>query len=279
MKNDYNLNLLKGKEILVVEDSYLNREIITKILRRNNLKTVTADNGEEAIAKLKSSIQQLKPFALVLLDITLPGNIDGFDVAEYIKNDPCLRRTEIIVISKSQKASDRERFQQLGVFRFYPKPLSETDLIDAIRDALFVNQGEPAMERYQQNESLIKVEKDHAKADNPKVNLQRLFKDLDKNQDDMEKILSLFEKDLLRLLKDIELAIKVDRMAEASILLHSLQGQCGLVDMYSVNDIAQQLEILTANNQSSKVEQILPALGREVREALSEMQIIRIVSQ
>lgn len=114
---------------------------------------------------------------------------------------------------------------------------------------------------------------------NPKINLQRLFNDLDRDQNEMDKILSLFKNDVLRLLKDIELAVKTGRMAEAATFLHTLRGQCGLIDMNRVNDIALELEVFTANNQLSKVEQLLPKLSREVGKLLSEMQIIRIIDK
>ncbi|OQP60099.1 hypothetical protein A3860_34790 [Niastella vici] len=409
----FKVPLLNDKKVLVIEDSFMNRQIIIKILRRNNLKHVSAASGEEAITALQRSIQQQKPFSLILLDITLPGKMDGFDVAEYIKKDQRLSKSEIIVISKSHKASDRERFHQLGVSLFYPKPLSEEDLLDGIRNALLKNQDKHcnnagvvprieispingnnsqkilivedvrinreitssiltkqghkvtfanngreavdcfkketfdiilmdiqmpekngfdatreirelerftthhthiigltanamqgdrekcleagmddyiskparsqelnnAIERYRQNNFFTRMGKSNVDAGVSKVNLQKLFSDFGRNQDEMENILSLFEKDVLRLLKEIELAVKAAQMAETSVLLHTLGGQCGLVDMHTVNEIAQELEVLAANDESSKVEQLLPALYREVRESLSEMQKIRITNQ
>ncbi|OQP67531.1 response regulator [Niastella populi] len=136
-------SLLNDKDVLVMEGSNPNREVTTKILRRNNLSPVTAVSGEQAINMLKKDVQRQKLFALVLLNIMLPGDIDGFDVAEYIKNEPSLNRTEIIVISKSQKASDRERLRQLGVSHFYSKPLSEENLMECIRGILLINQNYP----------------------------------------------------------------------------------------------------------------------------------------
>jgi hypothetical protein len=45
------------------------------------------------MAELKKSIQQQQSFAIALLDISLPGHIDGFGVAGYIKSDPFLQQT------------------------------------------------------------------------------------------------------------------------------------------------------------------------------------------
>jgi HPt (histidine-containing phosphotransfer) domain-containing protein len=64
-------------------------------------------------------------------------------------------------------------------------------------------------------------------------------------------------------------------MAVAATFLHTLRGQCGLVDMHTANEIALELEIHAANKQSSKVEQLLPRLSQELRESLGEMQIIQ----
>jgi PAS domain S-box-containing protein len=124
-------------------------------------------------------------------------------------------------------------------------------------------------------EESVKIATNKVIAGRPKVNIQRLFADLDKSDDKMEKILTLFEEDALRLLKDIELAVKTGHMAVAATFLHTLRGQCGLVDMHTANEIALELEIHAANKQSSKVEQLLPRLSQELRESLGEMQIIQ----
>jgi HPt (histidine-containing phosphotransfer) domain-containing protein len=127
-----------------------------------------------------------------------------------------------------------------------------------------------ALQRYHQHESPVKEGAGKAMTGKPKVNLQRLFNDPARDQEERENILSLFKEDALRLLKEIELAVKAGRMTETSLFLHTLRGQCGLVEMDAVDEIAQEAEVLAANNQLSKVEQMLPKLSREVRESLSE---------
>ena len=133
------LPMLENTPVLVVEDNYHSRECIINILNNFCMKPFAVDNGEEAIIELKKGVDSGNPYKLLLLDITLAGKMDGFDVAEYIKANKELEQTNIIVISMSQKASDRERFAHLGIKEFFTKPYSQSDLLDSIQNTLAGN--------------------------------------------------------------------------------------------------------------------------------------------
>ena len=127
---------LENVRILVVEDNKSTSEYIVEMLQHFKMRPVAVTDGEDALRELKKAIEIKKPYPLVLLAITLPGAMDGFDIAENIKNDPLLKGTEIIVISMSQKATDRQRFAILGVTEFFSKPFSQSDLLDSIQNIL-----------------------------------------------------------------------------------------------------------------------------------------------
>ncbi|MCW3110596.1 MAG: Signal transduction histidine-protein kinase BarA, partial [Segetibacter sp.] len=91
-----------------------------------------------ALLELNKGVEQKDPYSLVLLDISLATQMDGHDVATEIQKDPLLKSTAIIVISMSQKASDRERFGSIGITHFFSKPFSQSDLLDTIQN-MFVS--------------------------------------------------------------------------------------------------------------------------------------------
>ena len=127
---------LEDRKVLVVEDNRLSREHMMRILKNFRMKPVGVDSGEEALTALKKNADLGHPFHLMLLDLSLSGKMDGFDVAEMIKNDEALKHTPIIVVSMSQRASDREQIAQLGVTNFFTKPFSQSDLLDCIQNSL-----------------------------------------------------------------------------------------------------------------------------------------------
>jgi CheY-like chemotaxis protein len=104
------------------------------------MKPVAVTNGEDALLRLEQAVKKMKPFPVVLLDIQLEGNMDGFDVAEAIQSNSLFSNTDVIIISKSQKASDRERFGQMGLTRFLSKPFSHNDLLENIREIIISRQ-------------------------------------------------------------------------------------------------------------------------------------------
>ncbi len=133
------LPVLENTPVLVVEDNHATQDCIINILQNFRIKPITVDNGEEAIKALKKEAYSGHPYPLVLLDISLAGKMDGFDVAEKIKADKDLKNTNIIVISMSRKPSDRERFALLGIDQFFTKPFSQSDLLDSIQNTLAAN--------------------------------------------------------------------------------------------------------------------------------------------
>lgn len=101
--------------ILVVDDNRTNRIKLTRSLERQGHTVDTAEDGEHALQKLKSS-----PFDVVLLDIIMPV-MDGFEVLERIKGDPDLRDIPVIVISALDETESAVRCIENGAEDFLPK--------------------------------------------------------------------------------------------------------------------------------------------------------------
>jgi len=131
------LPVLDNTPVLVIEDNHSTSECIIRMLENFHMKPVAVDNGEKALNELKRAAYIREPYPIVLTDISLSGKMDGFDVAECIKEDKELTNTDIIVISMSQQASDRERFAQMGIHQYFSKPFSQSDLLDSIQNTLF----------------------------------------------------------------------------------------------------------------------------------------------
>jgi CheY-like chemotaxis protein len=131
--------IFENSRILVVEDNKSTREYLTEMLRHFKMKAVAVTNGRAALVELTRAMRLHQPYSIVLLDISLPGQIDGYDVAEAIKQDESLKDTEIIVLTISQKASDKLRFALLGVTQFFSKPFNQSGLIDSIQNILTGN--------------------------------------------------------------------------------------------------------------------------------------------
>jgi CheY-like chemotaxis protein len=103
----------------VVDDDPNIRELLTQEFAEAGHHVSTASNGREALA----AVRHERP-DLVVLDVMMP-EMNGFDVAAVLKNDPLTARIPIVILSIVQ---DRERGVRIGVDRYLTKPI-DTDLL------------------------------------------------------------------------------------------------------------------------------------------------------
>ncbi|MFC3879829.1 response regulator [Algoriphagus namhaensis] len=120
----------KNAHILIVDDEQSIRSLLSQELADAGYLTSEASNGKEAI----ESIRENRP-DLVILDIMMP-EINGFDVAAILKNDPQTMDIPIIILSIVQ---DKARGFRIGVDRYLTKPIDTNQLFEDISDLL--NQG------------------------------------------------------------------------------------------------------------------------------------------
>ena len=118
---------------LLVEDSEDDIVLLQRSFAKNKIANPlrVVRNGQEAMLYLEGTgrYRNRKEYPLpsiVLLDLKMPG-IDGFEVLEWIRQQPSLRMLRIVVLTSSDAISDVNRAYQLGANSFLVKP---TDLHD-----------------------------------------------------------------------------------------------------------------------------------------------------
>jgi PAS domain S-box-containing protein len=122
---------LLGLEVLVVDDNATNRRILEGILTAWGMHPVVVDGGFAAIDALDRALASGKPFPLALIDFQMP-DLDGFGLAERIKQRPELATTMIMMLSSVGHRGDAARFRELGVASYLTKPVRQSVLMDAI---------------------------------------------------------------------------------------------------------------------------------------------------
>jgi CheY-like chemotaxis protein len=105
--------------ILVVDDDPNIRELLNQEFVEAGYTVASAANGREAIAETRRSRPDL-----IVLDVMMP-EMNGFDVAAVLKNDPATLDIPIVILSIVQ---DKERGYRLGVDRYLTKPI-DTELL------------------------------------------------------------------------------------------------------------------------------------------------------
>jgi two-component system, sensor histidine kinase and response regulator len=126
---------LEGLPVLVVDDNATNRRILEETLRQWHAKPVIASGAASAFAGMKKAHARGEPFRLVLLDCLMP-EMDGFALAEQIRQDPDLVSTKLLMLSSAGQASVASRCREMGLAGCLTKPVKPSELFDAIAAAL-----------------------------------------------------------------------------------------------------------------------------------------------
>ena len=116
--------------VLLVEDDEMTREAMTLFLVRAGYLVLTAATGHDAIGMIRTP---LSPIDVVILDINLP-DVSGTDLCARVREiHPSL---PIVVCTGQDDAREAARMIQLGVHRYFRKPISPEELLASVEAAM-----------------------------------------------------------------------------------------------------------------------------------------------
>ena len=118
------------KRILLVDD----HSDIRRLIRITIGKDFDVLEAEDGLSGLEIARQQ-KP-DLVVLDVMMPGDLDGLGVLDAIKADPILVQTRVIMVTARGQAADYDDGMKRGADAYIIKPFSPLQLVAAIKTAL-----------------------------------------------------------------------------------------------------------------------------------------------
>jgi signal transduction histidine kinase/CheY-like chemotaxis protein len=127
--------ILRAVKVLVVDDNRTNRRILEGMLGRWEMRSNSAQDGEEALAKLSEAQDAGEPFALILMDMHMP-KMDGFELIERIRKRPDSSTATIMMLTSAGHRGDAARCQELGVAAYLLKPIRQSELREAIARVL-----------------------------------------------------------------------------------------------------------------------------------------------
>lgn len=119
------------KSILIIEDDSVLRENTKELLELSNFRILCAENGKQGIDKAVEYIPDL-----ILCDILMPV-LDGYQVLEYLSNNPRTKNIPFLFISAKSDLKDIRFGMNLGADDYITKPFREEELINAINKRIF----------------------------------------------------------------------------------------------------------------------------------------------
>ena len=123
----------KVVEILLVEDSLEDAELIVRTLKKHNLTNhlLHVQDGEEALSYLMNENDFLP--RLILLDLKMP-KVDGIEVLKVLKAHPQKKLIPVVVLTSSREERDIVESYRLGVNAYIVKPVDFEKFVKAVAD-------------------------------------------------------------------------------------------------------------------------------------------------
>ncbi len=105
------------REILVVDDNAINRQLAVYLLKRGGYSVREADSGREALEILETHTPDI-----ILLDIQLP-EMDGVEILRRIREKSSTKHLKVVALTAHSMHGDRERFESAGFDGYLAKPI------------------------------------------------------------------------------------------------------------------------------------------------------------
>jgi twitching motility two-component system response regulator PilH len=116
--------------ILIVEDSIVQREMMTDLLKASGLEVTHASDGAEALEAIHKA-----PPDLVVLDIVMP-RMNGYELCRRLKSDPKTQNVPVVMCSSKGEEFDRYWGMKQGADAYIAKPFQSIELLGTVKQLL-----------------------------------------------------------------------------------------------------------------------------------------------
>ncbi|MFP4157169.1 MAG: PP2C family protein-serine/threonine phosphatase [Opitutales bacterium] len=131
-------------KILIVDDDSISRSICSELLLAEGFRVEEADSGEAAVKQASCA-----PPDLILMDVMMPGGMDGFETAQHIHKSTALGDVPIIFMTSLEDRESRVKGFAYGAVDYLTKPAYREELLARIRVHLRLRQSYQALARQQ----------------------------------------------------------------------------------------------------------------------------------
>jgi len=130
-ERDKEVKVMSKKIILIVDDQGELRKLVRMTLEFGDYELHEAENGQRAL-ELSKVIQP----DLVILDVMMPGDINGYQVCEKLKQGQNEKVPYVLLLTARGQKSDVDEGERVGADNYLVKPFSPLELIDNVKKAL-----------------------------------------------------------------------------------------------------------------------------------------------
>ncbi|MDJ1481230.1 ATP-binding protein [Cytophagaceae bacterium YF14B1] len=259
---------LDNLQVLLVEDNRMNQLVVKKFMEKWGVRMDIAENGIEAIEKLRES-----NFSLVLMDLQMP-QMDGYKAARYIRYnmDYPYRNIPIVALTASAMVDVRRKVMDAGMNDFITKPFDPRDLY--LKILKFSSKGSQSEESPLFTPSVLP-------GNNGYVNLQYLEEISANNQEFITDMIRLFLRQMPQFVQKLKKACENANWMDLRYITHKMKSSLSTIGIFELESVIRQLETYAAQESHlievvqlcNHVERVCEEVYTELKEKLNEKNL------
>ena len=247
-------------KILVADDSKMNQMVITKHLQKFGFDFDVANNGVEAIDKLKNNV-----FDLVIMDVQMPV-MDGLQATNKIRNDNEILYKDIPIIAATAGVNSeiKESIKLSGANDFISKPYNVNDLYDKIINLTNVDL---------KNKLAVAIENKDVSKRFQYINLDYLQELSGGDQNFINEMITHFIDNTPAVLEQLRISIDNKDLENVFLISHKFIPQLTFVGIKDIIDDFGQIEQLAKNKtEIEKIDNLITKVSKITLKAIDELK-------
>lgn len=227
-----NKKIFNGRRVLVVDDNEINQDVLSEILKTQEIEVTVAGNGHKAIEMVNNL-----DFEAVLLDLRMP-EFDGYQTIEEIRKLFTCDELPVIAITASVSLQEKEKTKLAGFNDYLIKPINKKELFKVLGKWFFSIDNEHDLntnliEETSSNELFCKI---------PEVDIKALLENFDGDESFVYSVLKKFYNNYKNFTNELRHSILINDCKTSSRMAHTLKGLAGELKAYNIYDLALNIE-------------------------------------
>ncbi len=260
----FNMELVaqvRGAHLLLVEDNEINQQVARELLENIGIKVTVAENGEEAITRLKE-----EQFDGVLMDMQMPV-MDGVTATREIRKNPQLAKLPIIALTANVFVSEQNEFLAAGMNDHIGKPIDPDQLVATLAKWVHPTRTTESIPLPHTAPTAVPV----PLPDLPGVKVAQSVRRIGGNVALYYSLLEKFRVNEQHAVPKIREALASNDPKTAERLAHTLKGIAGTLGVESLQSQAEQLEKNFKNGSFGDVESLITQIDSEIENLITKI--------
>jgi PAS domain S-box-containing protein len=288
------VSTLTGRNVLLVEDNALNRDLARELLAGLGISLKIAVNGREAVQYVTE-----EAFDLILMDVQMP-EMDGYEATSRIREIEAQKLSRsneehtgipIIAMTAHAMVGDREKSLAVGMNDHLTKPIDLNALVRTLVAWMPVTRGQKAEAERQAAEIAVRATANRSPAsvsiepsddasqpalpsELPPFDIPAALARCDDNPRLLQRLLTVFARKYPEAGTRLRRLIKDGDMAQALRLAHTLKGNAAILEAAALFTSAQSLEAALLSRQTENLEPLVEDLENHLTQALASLSFL-----